>query len=109
MTGNYKPRSVTLDMIAALGLIASVEASPAGAHGLGSGQELKLAAETLASPGVQVEYRLSDLSWTASLPGANSVPSSPPVSMAAQSVPSSPPVSMAAQSVPSSPPVSSLT
>jgi len=104
MAGNYKPRSVTLDMIAALGLIASVEANSAEAHGLASDQELKLAADTLASPGIQVEYRLFDHSWIVSSPDAQSMPASPPTTVVAQSMPASPPTTVVAQSMPASPP-----
>ena len=105
MTNDYKPRSVTLDMIAALGLIASVEAAPAGAQALAPDQQLKLTADTLAPSGVAVEYRLSEQGSPAAQPGVKSLPQNPSVSAVAKSLPPGPPLALAAKSLPPGPPL----
>ena len=114
MTNDYKPRSVTLDMIAARGLIASVEAAPAGAQALAPDQQLKLTADTLAPSGVAVEYRLSEQGSPAAQPGvkslpqnssvAKSLPPGPPTALAAKSLPPGPPAVLAAKALPPGPP-----
>ena len=98
MTADHNSRSATWDMIAALALIASVEANSAGAPGLDLNQKLKLADHTLAASGVRVEYRLFDQSLMGPAPVVA------PLSAVAQLPPLSPPTVLE----PMSPPVAQL-